>query len=114
MQINGVNLEIKLFDSDFVTKYERAFEHLGSREVEAGQFTSLADAIQFMIGAYRETIDTIYGEGVYDSLGLSKTDYLENRKFMDDYIAESKRESKVLREHARQYSPNRAQRRAKP
>lgn len=113
MQINNVNLEIKLFDSEFVKKYEQAFQQLGSRETEAAQQSDLSGAIQFMIGAYREAIDTIYGAGTYDSLGLSKTDYLENRRFMDQYIAEAKKETTALQSEMRRYAPNRAQRRSR-
>lgn len=113
MQINGVNLEIKLFDSEFVQKYEQAFQQLGSYEKEAAERPHLSEAIQYMIGAYRQAIDTIYGAGTYDSLGLSKTDYLENRKFMDQYIAEARKETAALQNEMRRYAPNRAQRRGR-
>lgn len=109
IKLNGIELELDIFDADTADRYEKAVDLLPCEP--AG--TKMSDAIRSESKSAREFIETIFGEGVGVKV-LPKdnltTAYEVVETVIDEFIAQAEKAS-TMRQKLQKYSPNRAQRR---
>ena len=109
MQVNGMELNFKITNGKVAQKYERAFEEM-RRACETLPDT-LAENIRAQCQAVNKLTDTLFGAGVYETLGLDPDDLDENLDFVDRIIQEAALPKEQALHRYDKYLPNRAARR---
>lgn len=83
-EINGVKLELNLFDVDMNESYETAYEDVGKELENANKESSASEKLRIMCGAIKGCFDTIFGIGVGDEVCGNNLDLM---KCIDAYEA---------------------------
>lgn len=113
MQINGVELELKLTNASFADRIEKALNDFESKAKNTPIEKGLAEIIRYQCEAVKEFFNSVFGEGTYEKLHLDPEDLDENFDAASILIDElDKQKNNVVNKFSK-YSPNRAQRRAK-
>lgn len=113
MQINGIELEIRLTNASFAGRFEKAVRDLNQAIKGKPAFDDLEAAIRYQCDAVKKFVLGVFGDGVYEKLGVDPEDLDENYQLMEDIMAEAEKQKNSIVSKRSKYTPNRAQRRAK-
>lgn len=113
MQINGIELKIRLTNASFAGRFEQSVRDLNQKLKEKPSFDDLEAAIRYQCNTVKNFILGVFGDGVYEKLGVDPEDLDENYQLMEDIMAEAEKQKNAIVSKRSKYTPNRAQRRAK-
>lgn len=110
MQINGVELEIRMGNAAFAERYESAFQVFKKSRESIAAAGSASGVYRQITGEVEKLFDTIFGEGTYQKIKLDRDELFDNLDAVALLDDESERQ---IQSRMNKYAPNRAQRRAK-
>ena len=112
MEINGVSLELNVLDADELERYEKALATMQEQSQEDFSKLSHPESIRAQCRIIHHFFDQIFGEGTSQSIFQGKSDLRACMQAASAVVEETNRQFSEIGELTKQYSPNRAQRRA--
>lgn len=112
MNINGVELELDIFDADVAEKYDKAIKKVMNIE-EDTKSMSIGEGIRTQCKAIFNVFDELFGQGTHERVFGDKVNLLECLKAFEALIAGINEKNKEIELIANKYSSNRVQRRSK-
>lgn len=111
--INGVDLEMNMFDADFIEEFESGCNMVVTRVKDPEEMGGLstADAIRKQCSIVNDFFDGLFGEGTSEKIFVRKSDIMEHMMAFETIVNEKKNADGEMAKFAGKYSPNRAQRR---
>ncbi|GAA0767150.1 hypothetical protein GCM10008908_05870 [Clostridium subterminale] len=112
MNINGIELELDIFDADVAEKYDKAIKKVMNIEEDTKDM-SIGEGIRTQCRAIFNVFDELFGEGTYKRIFGDKVNLLECLKAFEALITGINEKDKEIELIANKYSSNRIQRRSK-
>ncbi|MEG1870779.1 MAG: DUF6673 family protein [Peptostreptococcaceae bacterium] len=110
MIINGIELELDIFDADVAEVYEEALEKVRiDAKVDTGAKMSVV--IKTQCNAVFDFFDEVFGEGTSEDIFGGKTNLMTCLKAFEEVVDNVANQTKEAEQLSSKYSPNRAQRR---
>lgn len=117
MQINGVELYLDYGSISFTEKIEAAIREIQNRMEDVTRFETESEGQKKFVQEIHRFIDNVWGDGMYEKLGLDPDRFADHADIFADIMDESYRQrteiQNQIQKRTAKYSPNRAQRRAK-
>jgi len=111
MNINGVELELDIFDADVAEKYDKAIKKV--MNIEDTKSMSIGEGIRTQCKAIFNVFDELFGQGTHERVFGDKVNLLECLKAFEALITGINEKNKEIELIANKYSSNRVQRRSK-
>ena len=111
MEINGVSLELNVLDADELERYEKALATMQEQSQEDFSAPSYSESIRMQCRIVHQFFDSVFGEGTSGSVFQGKSDLRACLQAASTVVEEANHQFSEIGEFAKQYSPNRAQRR---
>ncbi|WP_346885101.1 DUF6673 family protein [Clostridium sp. UBA4395] len=112
MNINGIELELDIFDADVAEKYDKAIKKVMNIEEET-KGMSVGEGIRTQCKAIFKVFDELFGQGTHERVFGNKVNLLECLKAFEALITGINEKNKEIELIANKYSSNRIQRRSK-
>lgn len=112
MEINGVSLELNVLDADELELYEKALATMQEQSQNDFSASSYSESIRMQCRIVHQFFDDVFGEGTSEAIFQGKSDLRACLQAASTVVEEANRQFSEIGELAKQYSPNRAQRRA--
>ena len=114
MTLKGIELEFKLTKASTAERYENALKAMRARAdaLREQPMESLAAGLRAQITLVREFVDAVFGEGVYDKLGLDPDELEEHLDVVQSIVDEAGVQTREIQARVNKYTPNRSARRA--
>lgn len=112
IKINGIELELDIFDAETAEIYEDALDEV-KNQATVKDGAKMSDMIRTQCNAVFNFFDEVFGEGTSKEVFGEKTNLMECLRAFEiviEYVSNQTEEAKKMTD---KYSPNRAQRRAK-
>lgn len=112
MEINGITLNFKLTNAKVAERYESALKELQKEadQLEKKPLPGLAENIYAQIDLVHRFVDSIFGAGTYDSLGVDPDDLDENLDIATQITEYAKNQCKAIQRRNARYAPERSKR----
>ncbi|MEG2412566.1 MAG: DUF6673 family protein [Clostridium sp.] len=112
MNINGVELELDIYDADTAEKYEKALEDVQDIEDKV-RGMKVSESIRTQCNIIFGIFNDLFGKGTDKKVFGDKVNLLTCLKAFEELVIQSNEQKGELERIASKYSPNRAQRRIK-
>lgn len=112
VKINGVELELDIFDMNVAEKYEKAIAKV-QEEAAKSKGLKLSSSIRKQCTAVFECFDAIFGEGTHQKIFGERVNLIDCLKAFESLIQGANDQVKEVESINNKYSSNRAKRRSK-
>ncbi|MEG0309150.1 MAG: DUF6673 family protein [Clostridium sp.] len=112
MNINGVELELDIYDADTAEKYEKVIDDVQCIAEEVKD-TKASKGIRIQCEAIFKVFNDLFGEGTDKKIFGEKVNLLSCIKAFEELVTQVNEQKGELEKITSKYSPNRVQRRTK-